>query len=72
MLRRESRETIAARLGIGSKTANFHIVNIYRKLGVNNWKAFLMLFGHFETRLVWVRNKQAPIVTILNFGRHVK
>ena len=72
MMGREGTLEIAQRLGITKRCARFHVENIYKKLGVRKWPEFLMLFGHFEPRLVWVANKEAPKIAVLNYGRIVK
>ena len=72
MMGREAALETAKRLGISKRAVRYHIKNIYQKLGVRKWPEFLLLFGHFESRLVWVANKEAPKVVVLNYGRIVK
>lgn len=72
LLRESGHRSIGAQLRISTKTVHFHVNNIYRKLGVSSWREFLAFFGHFETRLVWVANKNIPKVCVLNQRRRVK
>ncbi len=49
LLRGEAAKAIAGKLGISVHTANFHIKNLYRKLGVSNRSELFARFGSYAS-----------------------